>query len=73
MSRIVKRTLIIVAVTAVTLSLGVLAGAWFGGNYAQDFQFNGVRGYEATAQLGLIIGSAALFLMGAFYWVKKKE
>jgi flagellar basal body-associated protein FliL len=72
MSRKIWRTIIIIVVILVTLVLGMLIGAWFGGNYAQDFQFNGVRGYEATAQLGLICGSLALGVMGAIYWVKKK-
>ena len=27
-----------------------------GGNYAVDFVFNGVRGYEAVGQLGFIFG-----------------
>lgn len=31
---------------------GWIVGALIGGNYAEQFVFNGVRGYEATGQLG---------------------
>ena len=34
--------------------LGWLVGATLGGNYAVDFTFNGVRGYEVLGQLGFI-------------------
>lgn len=33
---------------------GWLVGAYIGGNYAVDFTFNGIRGYEAVGQLGFI-------------------
>ena len=36
--------------------VGLLLGAYIGGNFAQDFTFLGVRGYEATGQLGFILG-----------------
>ena len=36
---------------------GLISGANFGGNYAVDFTFNGVRGYEAMGQIGLIVGT----------------
>lgn len=38
--------------------VGLVVGAGYGGNYATDFEFNGVRGYEATGQIGAIIGFA---------------
>ena len=57
----------------VTLLLGLLVGAWFGGNYAENFQFNGVRGYEATGQIGLLCGVFVLLLLGAYYWAKGKN
>jgi hypothetical protein len=37
--------------------LGFLAGTLIGGNYAQNFTFLDVRGYEAAGLLGLIIGA----------------
>ena len=36
-----------------------IVGAYIGGNYAVDFTFNGIRGYEAVGQLGFIFGSIA--------------
>lgn len=42
------------------LIIGWITGANIGGNYFTDFTFNGVRGYEATGQIGSIIG-AVLF------------
>ncbi len=37
--------------------VGLTIGAYIGGNYAVDFTFNGVRGYEAVGQLGFIFGA----------------
>jgi hypothetical protein len=37
-------------------ALGLVAGAIFGGNYATTFEFRGLKGYEATGQIGAIIG-----------------
>lgn len=36
--------------------VGWIIGAYIGGNYAVDFTFNGIRGYEAVGQLGFIFG-----------------
>ena len=43
--------------------LGLVAGAVYGGNYAVGFKFNGQQGYEATGQLGAMIG----FALGALF------
>ncbi len=43
--------------------LGLVAGANYGGNHAVDFKFNGQQGYEATGQLGAMIG----FALGALF------
>jgi hypothetical protein len=37
---------------------GLLVGALFGGNFATEFTFIGLRGYEATGQVGLLLGAA---------------
>ena len=73
MLKILWRFLSVMVVVFTTLILGMLIGAWFGGNYAENFQFNGVQGYEATGQIGLMCGSFALLLLGAFYWAKKNR
>jgi len=39
--------------------LGWLVGALIGGNFAEEFTFCGVRGYEATGQVGFLLGAAA--------------
>lgn len=50
--------------------LGMLIGALIGGNFAENFQFLGVRGYEAASQLGFIIGAA----LGVFMsWKRMKN
>ena len=51
--------------------VGMGIGAYLGGNYATSFQFNGVRGYEATGQIGFIVG-AALGVIIAWKRMKKK-
>jgi hypothetical protein len=39
-------------------AVGLFLGAYIGGNFAQDFAFLGVRGYEAAGQLGFILGAS---------------
>jgi len=38
---------------------GLLLGAFIGGNWATETELFGVRGYEATGILGLVLGLAA--------------
>ena len=71
--KILGNIIVTLAVILPCLALGWLAGAWFGGNYAENVRFNGVRGYEATGQIGLLCGIFFLLLLGAFYYVKKKR
>jgi hypothetical protein len=55
----------VVVVSGVLCSLaGWMVGALIGGNYAVDFTFNGVRGYEATGQLGFVFGLATGGVLG---------
>jgi hypothetical protein len=50
---------VIISFFGLTLGvLGMLVGALIGGNFATGFQLLGVRGYEATGQVGLILGAA---------------
>ncbi len=46
--------------------LGLIAGATFGGNFCNTCEFNGLRGYEATGQLGFLVGAGAGALL--FAW-----
>ena len=49
------RTLISLIVGVIAGVIGWIVGAWFGGNFATEVVFNGVRGYEATGQIGFIL------------------
>lgn len=73
MSKVLWRFVSVLVIITITLLLGLLVGAWFGGNYAENFQFNGVRGYEATSQVGLLCGVFVLLLLGAYYWARGKN
>jgi hypothetical protein len=46
-------------------ALGLLLGAWIGGNLAPDSVILGLRGYEGAGRLGLVLGLAAGGLGGA--------
>lgn len=73
MLKLIWRMIGVLATVIIALLLGLLVGAWFGGNYAEDFQFNGVRGYEATGQVGLLCSVFVLLLLGAYYWARGKN
>lgn len=50
---------------AIGSAAGMLIGMDVGGNYFTDFEFGGVRGYEATGKLGSILGGIFGALLGA--------
>jgi hypothetical protein len=50
----------------VLAAVGLIAGTAYGGNYATDFRFNGLRGYEATGQIGAILGFVSGGALGSF-------
>jgi hypothetical protein len=52
--------------------IGMIIGALIGGNYAEQFVFNGVQGYEATSQIGLILGVSIGLISGWRFLVKRK-
>jgi len=54
--------------------IGVIAGVYYGGNYASNCEFNGARGYEATGQLGALIGMVfgGLFIVLLFHLIEKQ-
>jgi hypothetical protein len=62
---------IVVAVAAVAGGLvcgvlGLVVGGDYGGNYCNTCEFNGVRGYEATGQIGFLVGEAVGFGLSAW-------
>ena len=66
----VLRFLLMLAVGIICGIVGMLIGAYLGGNYATNFQLNGVRGYEATGQVGFVVGAA----LGIFItWKRMKN
>jgi hypothetical protein len=70
------KLLAVIATQMVCGIVGFVIGTYFGGNYAVDFTFNGVRGYEAMGQIGLIVSA---FIGGPLCWwivfrsLKKRE
>ncbi len=54
----VGRILALVASGLILGLLGLFVGALIGGNFAVDFYFNRVRGYDATGQVGFLLGAA---------------
>jgi hypothetical protein len=52
--------------------IGLFIAMYIGGNYAEDFVFNGVQGYEATGQIGFIVGSLIGLISGWWLLLKRK-
>jgi len=52
--------------------LGMFVGAWLGGNYFESFRFASVRGYEATGQVGFIIGMTIGIFLSEYFWRRRK-
>ncbi len=71
-----KRVITIFAVIVIGLVFGVIGlviGAQLGGNYATQFVFNNVQGYEATGQIGFILGALIGLISGWWFLVKRKS
>ena len=67
------RVLSIIVIGLVSAILGWLIGAWFGGNFAEQVVFNGVQGYEATGQIGSILGALIGLLSSSWFLFKGKS
>ena len=70
-----KNILRISAVIVIALvfgTIGMIIGALLGGNYAEQFVFNGVQGYEATGQIGFILGISIGLISGWRFLAKRK-
>jgi hypothetical protein len=63
-------TLVVGFVSGVT---GWIVGALIGGNFAEQFVFNGVQGYEATGQVGFILGALLGLILGWRYLVTRRK
>ena len=53
--------------------MGWIGGAYLGGNFAENFTFNGVRGYEATGQLGFWAGIMIGLALSIFLLFKRSK
>lgn len=53
----VLRVFVVLVIGLVAGVIGWVIAALIGGNYAEKFVFNGVRGYEATGQIGFLLGA----------------
>lgn len=72
MLKTVLRVLLIIIIGFVFGIPGWIIGALIGGNYAEQFVFNSVQGYEATGQIGFLFGVlTGLILSGQFLFKRK--
>jgi hypothetical protein len=72
MTKTILRILAVLVIGIVAGVVGLIVGALIGGNFAQQFIFNGVQGYEATGQVGFLIG-AVVGLTAGWKWLLKKK
>jgi len=68
----VLRIFAVIVIALVSGAIGMIIGALLGGNYAEQFVFNGVQGYEATGQIGFILGVSIGLISGWRFFVRRK-
>ncbi len=73
MFRTILRVSLMLVIGFVLGVIGLFIAMYIGGNYAEDFVFNGVRGYEATGQIGFIVGSLIGLISGWWFLFKRKK
>jgi hypothetical protein len=73
MSKTILRVFFTLVIGFVLGVIGLFIAMYIGGNYAEDFVFNGVRGYEATGQIGFILGSLIGLITGWWFLFKRKK
>jgi low affinity Fe/Cu permease len=56
MLKLALKGAIVIASSLIVGFVGLVIGAYIGGNFAETFTFNRVRGYEATGQLVFLVG-----------------
>jgi ABC-type cobalamin transport system permease subunit len=72
MFKTILRVLAVILIGLVVGVIGLVIGILFGGNFAEQFVFNGVQGYEATGQVGLILG-VVIGLLAGWRWLFKRK
>jgi LPXTG-motif cell wall-anchored protein len=73
MGKTILRVFLTLVIGFVLGVIGLLISMYIGGNYAEDFVFNGVRGYEATGQIGFILGTLIGLILGWWFLFKRKK
>jgi hypothetical protein len=73
MLKTVLRVFLTLVIAFILGVIGLFIAMYIGGNYAEDFVFNGVRGYEATGQIGFIIGGVIGLITGWWFLLKRKK
>ena len=73
MFRTILRVSLMLVIGFVLGVIGLFIAMYIGGNYAEDFVFNGVRGYEATGQIGFILGGVIGLISGWWFLFKRKN
>ena len=73
MSKTILRVCVTLVIGFVTGILGWIFGALIGGNFAEQFVFNGVQGYEATGQVGFILGALLGLVLGWRFLIKREK
>lgn len=73
MFKTILRVLGVLVIGFVSSIIGWILGALIGGNFAEQIVFNGVRGYEATGQIGFILGALAGLISGWWFLIKRKS
>jgi hypothetical protein len=68
----VLRIFLVIVSGFVSGILGWIIGALIGGNFAEQFVFNGVQGYEATGQVGFILGVSIGLILSWRFLIKRK-
>ena len=72
MLKVVVRVIAVIVIGLVSGIIGLIIGVLIGGNYAQQFVFDGVQGYEATGQLGFILGTLAGLIISGWFLFRRK-
>jgi hypothetical protein len=72
MLKTVLRIFAVIVIALVCGAIGMIVGALIGGNYAEQFVFNGVQGYEATGQIGFILGVSMGLISSWRFLIKRK-
>lgn len=75
MFKLILRVFLAIIIGLVLGVIGLFVSMYIGGNYAdaENFVFNGVRGYEATGQIGFIFGALMGLITGWWFLFKRKK